>query len=828
MPAIERSHVRHTLNERLRARADSEHELSLNRLVMVTLIIGWLGLATAFGSSSAAQAIQIVWVHILIYCGVSLSLFLNLLRAPGVSPIRRVVGIFNDIGLFSIGLHFCGEAGAALFPIYLWVVLGYGFRFGRRYLALATMVAVVGFGAMAALTPFWMENSVFALGIIIALTAIPIYASGLVRRLWDAKRTAEEASRAKSLFLASVSHELRTPLNAIIGLSDLIGEVEEDERRNMIRILRSSAGTLLALIDTLLDFSRVESGRMAPRREEVDLARLLSDIRDVVGVEAWSKGVRVALHVTARTPRRVITDARHLNEILTNLAGNAVKFTESGHVLIAIDVIATADGRAKLHVEVRDTGMGIAAEAQNKIFETFTQADATIIDRFGGTGLGLSIVRQLARLHGGEVDVKSRLGEGACFTVAIDVELPEAASAVDDGPPRRVVLLAPFPVDLPGASEVVRVDEPDAALRLVAEWRRAGRRRPVVIVDANAWRDRLAEVGRCLTRAGGADEPRLALLVASEIETVENDLRPYFSVAVTPMSLACVALFDDRDHGECRSPDVASCVSTVPTLSVLVADDNRVNRMVIRKVLERAGHRVEEVADGEAALDAMLGTPFDAVLMDLNMPLMNGIDATQLYRMAAGDRAPLPVIALTADATQNAERRCLEAGLDACLTKPIDAERLLTELAAVVAAARERSVASSGTAAPEARGDTAKERLEACPVVDRAKLAELEDLGGTDFVDELVEEFVDQAAIILRSLVKAVAEEDVAGFRERAHALRSGAANVGAARIHRMCLDWRAIDARELALRGERHLTHLEAEFQRAKIEMDALRRSKR
>ncbi len=803
------------LMERLRARPDSEHEMSLNRLAIVSLILVWLGLATAFGSPSAAEALTIVWLHVLAYSIVAVWLFLNLLKQPGASPLRRIVGICDDIGLFSLGLHACGEAGAALFPIYLWVIMGYGFRFGRRYLALATIAAVIGFSSMAALTPFWSENPAFTIGILAALVAIPAYASGLVRSLREAKRIAEEASRAKSLFLASVSHELRTPLNAIIGLSDLLADAPEEERGNMIRILRGSAGTLLGLIDTLLHFSRIDSGSMEARRESVDLSLLLRDVRDMVGVQAWAKGVRLAVHVTSRVPRRVFTDGRHLTEILGNLTGNAVKFTDEGHVLITLDVVTNADGRTMLRGEISDTGIGIAPEAQSKIFETFTQADESIIDRFGGTGLGLSIVRRLAELHGGDVTVESRPGAGSTFTFEIEVAI-DACGTTEA--PQRVILLASTGVGLDGPMDVLHVDDPEAAERAVVDWRRAGIDRPVVVVDGRFWHDELADIGRRLLGTRGANEPRLALLVTDAAAGMAPELRPYYVAAVTPSKLDAPVLLGDADlPARATTPDL-SITSFHQPLAVLVADDNKVNRMVIRKVLERAGHRVTEAEDGEEALNAMLEERFDAVLMDLNMPLMNGIEATKLYRMAAGDRPPLPVIALTADATEAAARRCHDAGLDACLTKPIDPDLLLGELQTVVAEVRDRKPARTSETAPTSGTGRS---FDSFPIVDDAKLTELEHLGGTDFVGELVDQFVTEAAHILKSLSDAVADEDPSAFRERAHALRSGAANVGAARIHRLCLDWRAIDARELALEGERHVRRLETEFHKVRSEME-------
>ncbi len=820
IPVFSPSAVLARLSRRLRSRPDSEHEMSLNRLFLVALIVGWLGLAPFFDASTAASALDEVRLHVAIYSFVAASSFAHLLYAPGVSRTRRVVNILNDLGLFSWGLHACGEAGAALFPIYLWVILGNGFRFGRRYLALAAGVAVAGFSTMVAFTPFWRDNPSFTIGILAGLICIPAYVSGLIERLWEAKRQAEEASRAKSLFLASVSHELRTPLNAIIGVSDLLAETPtEGERRDMIAIVRRSANSLLRLIDTLLDFSRVDSGRIAARSETVDLAAALRDVRDLAGVQAWARGVRVAVHVTARTPRRVVTDDRHLMEILTNLVGNAVKFTETGHVVVALDVVPIDEHSARLRGRVCDTGIGIRPEDQEKIFETFTQADETIMDRFGGTGLGLAIVRQLAILHGGDVTVSSRPGLGSTF--AFDLVVARAAPELEVcEPPAHVVLLARPGLAVVGPATVDLADDLAAVEARIADRRRAGDLRPVVAVDAGAWGPSLDAVAARLIGEGGIAEPRLALLVEHPDTAIDPALAPFYTAVVSADDLRAPTLVDDFAGRRAHATSDA-VAADAPAFAVLIADDNKVNRMVVRKILERAGHVATEVEDGEAALDAMLEQHFDAVLMDLNMPLMNGIEATRFYRVAALGRPRLPILALTADATEATAERCREAGFDACLTKPIGADDLLAELRSAVDALRATGVAVPPNAEVQPLAAVERE-LETCPVVDRMKLAELEQLGGADFVGELVDQFVGESAGILRSLAAAVAEEDPAAFRERAHALRSGAANVGAVRLHRICLGFRAIEARELALEGERHMRTLEAEFQRVRAAMAA------
>lgn len=800
------------LAARLRRRPDSEHELTFNRLLLSSAILIYLLIARRWGSTAAAEALDVATLPFLTFEVMAAALFVHILCVPGVSHPRRLVGIASDIGIFSYGLHLSGQAGSALFLIYFWAVLGNGFRFGVRYLALAAGAAVVGFSIVVATTPFWQSQMPLAAGLLGALVVIPAYTAVLIRKLSEAKRQAEEASRAKSLFLASISHELRTPLNAVIGLSDLLAQSHPTgEDREMIDTIARSGRSLLSLINALLDFSRIEAGKVEAKSEDVDLPLLLRQVRDIVGVMARGKGLRVALHLGPNTPRRIVTDRRHLEEILINLAGNAVKFTSAGLVLIRVDVETTVDG-PRLAVAVSDTGIGIAPESQARIFESFTQADGTIIDRFGGTGLGLAIVRQLVDLHGGEIGVVSPPGEGSTFSFRFPVGIPTPAetTSADASPSPPMVLLSRGAPSLDGLdATLLEARDVAEARRHVADLVARGIRRPIVLVDAAEAPDALAATAEDLLAGATPDEPCLVLcrrvatdepLPARLCELYTAEIDPNRPVRETIDVL--VALVCEKDAGR-QAP-----AALKRSLSILVADDNKSNQMVIGKILERAGHRVEAVGDGEAAVDRMLAEPFDLVLMDVNMPVMNGIEATKFYHFAALGTRPVPIVALTADATPEAQARCKEAGMAACLTKPIEPDDLIAALDTVVGDAPPRTL----PVAPAPAG--ASETVDAeAPAMDDGKLADLEALGGRDFVDELIATFSDEAAQALRALSAAVADEDVAAFRNHSHALRSGAANIGALRVYRMCLDWRQISAHELAVEGEHHLRDLEREF---------------
>lgn len=814
------------LAARLRNRVDSEHELTINRLVLSGLTLIYLVAASELGDPSAAGMLHKAGVSIVLYYACSIALFGHLLYRPAASPARRLIGMVIDFGIFSYCVHAGDEAMAPFYPIYLWVIFGNGFRFGIPYLVAATVCGVAAFGAVVLTTAFWRDHMALSAGLIGGLILLPLYVSSLIRKLSDAKHQAEEASRAKSAFLASVSHELRTPLNAIIGLSDLLRDSALDvEQQDMTQTIGQSGRTLLRLINSILDFSRVEAGRMPTRIVDFDLLSLVGDVRRMLAVQAQAKGVRFALHISARTPHRLVGDRSHLEEILINLAGNAVKFTDHGHVAIAVDAVARKDDRLRLRVEVSDTGIGIDPSAQSKIFDSFTQANETIIDRFGGTGLGLAIVKQLVELHGGTIGVASVPGEGSTFWFEIDVgaQAEQGASAPFIAPvvlvSRDDAVRAELKQRLSNLWSAATTEEAVARLRSA---RAAGARPPIAVIDAAGDVDAAEAIARDLIASDRTDPPALILLTdrARQGMLPEASRALFATTLARPVEAASVAAAvaaaagDRRDASKIK--EAAAAVGRTG-LSILIAEDNRINQKVIVKILERIGHKTTVVDNGEAALDALAERDFDLVLMDVNMPVMNGIEAAKLYRFAALGRKHVPIVALTADATTDVSARCAEAGIDACLSKPIEPARLVEAI--------ERLTRSEGEAAAvsmQEAGEPAPLQPETEPdvadAIDRQKLEELRRLGGAAFVDDLAMQFIDDSADVLAEVAAAVRSGDVQAFREQAHALRSGAANIGASGIYAMCLAWREVDAATLAGEGERFVRELEREFARVRV----------
>ena len=724
----------------------------------------------------------------LIYLILGLAIAAHAIAYPVASLPRVMVGMALDIVAVSYEMHLGGAATAWLFPAYLWTVFGNGFRFGASALRTAMLGSLAGFAAVVATTPFWHDQPALSVGVLVGLVILPAYALALIRRLSAARQQAEAANRAKSLFLASVSHELRTPLNAIIGMGALLEDTALDaDQAEMSGTIMTAARSLLRLIDGILDLSRIEAERMPVVAVDFDLLTVLTEVRTIAAAQARRKGLALHLHVTSRTPRLLRGDANRLHEILLNLVGNAVKFTEAGSVTLGVDATVT-DGLARVRVEVTDTGIGIAPDAQGRIFEDFTQADETILNRYGGTGLGLGITRKLVRLLGGEIGVASALGTGSRFWFELPFALREGAVAPGTVP-ARVLVRAEEAALLTPLLGLLR--QCDVRIERIAAW------------PADAVPEGVAALGFARAEADQAAPVMVAVAPAPE-RMPPLAWQRAFAATISPHADAAAleALFALLAALGPAPERAAVVVPATPgeSFRVLIADDNAVNRRVLLKILATGGHTVRVVRDGEEALDALTEQNFDLAILDVNMPRIDGIEATKIHRMASLGRGAVPILALTADATETTRARCLEAGMVACLVKPVEPAQLLAIVDSTVRGAR----ADGAAARPEPPAQPALTRAarDAAPTLDHGVLDSLQALGGVEFIAEISGTFRAEARVKLAALRAALHQGDVAAFRAQAHGMRSIAANIGAARLGALCLPEPRLNGDELETRG--------------------------
>jgi two-component system sensor histidine kinase RpfC len=748
--------------------------------------------------------------------------------------LRREKNYLTAIIIDSLmGFGILMDAPAAtsfVYPLFLWMTLGTGFRLGLKWLFVASMFSTITFGLPVILTDYWQDKLALGYSLTLGLFIIPAYCSKLIRKLSDAKEGAEAANRAKSYFLASVSHELRTPLNAIIGYGNHLKQLEMPKNQHdMIDASVRAGEHLLQLIDQLIQISRNDSETAIVTTKPMKATDLVAEIRDIMLVKAKEKGLTIQLHANPMSDRTVNGPADVVRNILLNLAGNAIKFTESGSISIS-SALEHSHGKSTLVLTVSDTGIGIATEAQKRIFEPFQQADETVLNRFGGTGLGLAICRQLVDQIGGTITVESELGRGTTFTVALPVECIEAdINAVEADPASapvvKLLALGQFSSELMAKAQAAgNYHVRNIACRSAEELVKA-------LNDIELANYRIAMVEARLAEMLAPDAPiwtsfaeaQVApVLVADSIDfdVADVELRAAFATVI-PVS----PNFDDvrsairigcsfarpSSSDEAKEKEVSKAFTA---RSVLVADDNRTNRNILAAILENAGHEVTMVCDGDETLEVLEQGSFDILLLDVNMPRLNGIDACRMWRQIEGGRSHIPIVGVTADATLETEERCLSAGMDLRLTKPVNAKLLLQTIDKCCGD-------GAGIALPDPVQDplqtvislTNPASTDATAAIDVAHLDYLRSIGDDEFLAEMIESFFADAEESQETLRKAVASSDPAQFRFAAHALKSCSNNIGATILASLCAKLEKITEGEFNEVGERRLQAVTEQF---------------
>ncbi len=669
----------------------------------------------------------------------------------------------------------------------------------------------------------------------------------IARDLEAARSCAEEATKQKSEFLAVMSHEIRTPMNGVIGMTDLLLQTELlGDQRELVETIRTSGESLLGVINGILDFSKIEAGRIELEEKPFEICRCIEAAMSLVIPQAATKGLSVAYLIDDGVPDMVTGDILRLRQILVNVLSNAIKFTEEGEVVLAVGLEETEHGE-RIRFSVRDTGIGIAEDVMSKLFKTFSQIDASTSRKYGGTGLGLAISKRLTEMLGGEMWAESTVGEGSTFHFTIRFENPKSVvkASLPDVSGRRVLVvdrheatremlrrqLAPYDVDVTTAASGTE------ALAMIKE-----RSFDLAFVEAGLPTLDGPTLARIIAQVPGMQNLKVVFLhrlgqhvLVQGVQAAGMMAKPVKNATLHDVIARTLDDTTETNPSMPASADARSTMDEVPGLRVLLAEDNPVNQKVAVRMLSKLGYEAVVANNGVEALERLETTSFDVVLMDIMMPEMDGIEATR--RIIEGfpeDRRPR-IIALTANAMRGDRERCLDAGMDDYLAKPLRVDQLKEALKGCIPAGASSATSQPPSDSPDEAepvrsagdglgGDGANVGVAASlPSINLNILRELEDMMGDEdpnFLASIVLAYLDDADDLMASIRSAVSSKHGPALQRAAHTLKSSSAMFGAAAMAATCNELELIAADGRMDEAPVHLKLLERQYLSATREL--------
>jgi signal transduction histidine kinase/DNA-binding response OmpR family regulator/HPt (histidine-containing phosphotransfer) domain-containing protein len=720
--------------------------------------------------------------------------------ALGYCSMLASVGGFRLLAIGASGMLTTCIATAALFT---------GFHVEPTGSVLNTILAgvmIFAFQLLLAIQTYWQARGFVQSRRRVAEQAEQILDQN--RLLVTAREEALQAAQAKASFLATMSHEIRTPLNGVLGMTRLLAETNlTADQRDFVRTIQVSGSSLLAIINDILDYSKIESGNMEVEDEPLRLIEALEESFEIVAPRAREKGIELLYQIGPEVPRVIRGDITRLKQVLTNLVGNAVKFTEKGEVFVdvTLDRAEDEDNAAIIVFDVRDTGIGIPENRIGQLFSAFTQVDASTTRKYGGTGLGLAISKRLTQLMGGDIRVQSTLGKGSSFrfTVLARAADPALLATPDVDPvpvqDKRVLIVDDNPTNRRVLGEQLKawglaVESAEGGQQALALL--AGQEFDLAILDLH-----MPDIDGLMLAERIKEQEKLQklplILLSSSVFQKKNDPNNYFAALMTK-PIRQTKLFDALMIALSGKQDTTVKPQTLPgakhlaaiaPLRILVADDNDVNRKLAGLILARFGYDADYAVNGRDAHDrvvhnAISGRAYDVILMDVNMPEMDGLEATRAIRKKASEHPDKkwPVIAaVTADAMQGDREVCLAAGMDDYLTKPLDFDAVEGVLERVAGLKAKTEPAATTAPAPAPPPPASADAM----LMDWSRLDELKEYDTPDgeIVRDAVSSFVGQIPEKMKTMRLSIESSNAQGLRESAHSLKGAASNIGAAAV---------------------------------------------
>ncbi len=789
---------RHSFPSKSTAIASTEREQAIIRLVVAVIFaIYTYTLPHTSTNLYLHFSPQTMIAPALIY---SLLMLSSILLYPGFFPGRIVIGIVGDLGIVMLMMSMTGMKGLPLGVVALWIIMGNGFRFGVRYLAIATLFGALSFLAVYQMNGWWQNHMLVFDSQLIGMIVLPLYMAVLLTKLEKMIEAANAANQAKSRFLANMSHELRTPLNGIMGLSEILREQASSRQNQLLDTLQGSARHLSDIIGKILDFSRLEAGRMTVSLVSFDVGQVVAETINPLLPLARQKNLPVTVLMDARCPSSLRGDPFHLKQILTNLVGNAIKFTESGEVRLTISPVRTSeDHELYIRFEISDTGIGIAEEEKKFIFESFSQGDDSVTKRYGGTGLGLAITRQLVELENGKIGFLSSPGKGSIFWCSMPYSVDPDMSLLKPG----------WTIQKPVA--VWSRSEKKEEIRSVLE---------LLGIDSSLREVNLSDKDLAFDSFLSGGHPLIAALTPENLpsfreyledqmkRTCQEDLLAILAADLSitledldlPQNGGWVILINSPPSPQAVSRILGWPISAVPSTAktpapppspstdvhgtILVVDDQEVNRTVLEELLLSKGYRVVLATDGESALDLLENgaEQFDLMILDLCMPGRGGLEVLKAHRFLE-PKNPVPAIILTANQSEEARLDSLDAKAEVFLTKPLDTRRLLETIDRII---KREAVASERLSPNSSNPSHHTEDL--LPLIETETLLALREFSPHPaFLRKLVNGFIAEGHRQMENLQDACRQKDYPVLMEALHSLRGSALQLGALKLAHLC-----------------------------------------